>query len=169
VPTSNSYRLACSVFRLYLPPRSRRNSPTYETGGKKEGEYWHKFHMYGFRTKQKRARTHLRFTLDLIILFRFSVVTNVSSSSLNENIAGGSFNFRLRHNCRITSSTAKVGSMRARTVTPSFVVTWFVGTTAFPCFVPLWFGLGPLWTDEFASPGRGFDVAVAITDRIRRG
>ena len=58
--------------------------------------------------------------------------------------------------------------MRARTVTPSFVVTWFVGTTAFPCFVPLWWEVGPLWTDEFPSLGGGFEVAVAIAGEIRR-
>ena len=103
----------------------------------------------------------MRFALDLIILFRFRVVTNVSSSSLNENIAGGSFNFRLRHNCRMTSSTVKVGSMRARTVTPSFVVTWFVGTTAFPGFVPLWLGVEP----ELVPLTKGFGVVAAIFDR----
>lgn len=118
---------------------------------------------------EKKARTHLRFTLDLIILFKFSVVTSASPSSLSENIAGGSFSFRLRHNCRITSSTVRVGSIRARTVTPSFVVTWFVGTTVFPCFVPLWLEVGPFWKDEFTLVAEGFEVMAAIVDRMCRG
>lgn len=38
--------------------------------------------------------------------------------------------FKLRHSCLTTSSTVSVGSIRARTVIPSLVVTLFVGTNA---------------------------------------
>jgi hypothetical protein len=87
--------------------------------------------------------THFKFNLALIFFLRLSFVTKSSVSSLNANITGGSLIFRLRHNCLMTSSTVRVGSIRARTVMPSFVVTLFVGTSATdfdPCPLVAWRG-----------------------------
>lgn len=76
------------------------------------------------------ALTHLRLTLFLIFFLRLSLVTNSSVSSLRAKCDGGSLIFRLMHSCFTTSSTVRVGSMRVRTVSPSPVVTVFVGTNA---------------------------------------
>jgi hypothetical protein len=78
----------------------------------------------------KEIFTHLRFSFALIIFRRLSFVTNSSVSSLKANLAGGSLIFKLIHSCLTTSSTVRVGSMRALTVTPDLVVTLFVGTKA---------------------------------------
>ena len=55
--------------------------------------------------------------------------TSSSASSRSAYIAGGSFNLRLMHSCRTTSSTARLGSIRTRTVRPSLVVKLLVGTS----------------------------------------
>ena len=77
----------------------------------------------------KTEATHFKFTFVLIFFLRLSLVTKSSVSSLRANITGGSLILRLRHSCLTTSSTVSVGSIRARTVTPSLVVTLFVGTS----------------------------------------
>jgi hypothetical protein len=74
--------------------------------------------------------THLRVSFALIFFLRLSFVTKSPVSSLRAYRVGGSRIFRLIHNCRTTSSTVSVGSIRARTVTPSFVFTVLVGTRA---------------------------------------
>ena len=72
--------------------------------------------------------THFKFILALIFFRKLSFVTSSSFSSLSAYMAGGSFSFRLMHSCRITSSAARLGSIRVLTVMPSFVVTLLVGT-----------------------------------------
>lgn len=81
--------------------------------------------------------THLRLTLFLIFLLRLSLVTNSSVSSLKAKCIGRSLIFRLTHSCFTTSSTVRVGSIRVRTVTPSPVVTVFVGTNVVLGWAPL--------------------------------
>lgn len=86
---------------------------------------------------RKSAVTHLRLTLFLIFLLRLSLVTSSSVSSLSAKCDEGSLIFRLTHSCFTTSSTVRVGSIRVRTVSPSPVVTVFVGTNAALGWVPL--------------------------------
>lgn len=83
------------------------------------------------------AVTHLRLTLFLIFLLKLSLVTSSSVSSLRAKCEEGSFIFRLTHSCFTTSSTVRVGSIRVRTVSPSPVVTVFVGTNAALGWAPL--------------------------------
>ena len=78
----------------------------------------------------RSAVTYLRLTLFLIFLLRLSLVTSSSVSSLSAKCDEGSLIFRLTHSCFTTSSTVRVGSIRVRTVSPSPVVTVFVGTNA---------------------------------------
>ena len=78
----------------------------------------------------RSAATYLRLTLFLIFLLRLSLVTSSSVSSLSAKCDEGSLIFRLTHSCFTTSSTVRVGSIRVRTVSPSPVVTVFVGTNA---------------------------------------
>ena len=85
----------------------------------------------------KSAVTHLRLTLFLIFLLRLSLVTSSSVSSLSAKCDEGSLIFRLTHSCFTTSSTVRVGSIRVRTVSPSPVVTVFVGTNAVLGWAPL--------------------------------
>lgn len=49
------------------------------------------------------------------------------SRSLKAKLLEGSVTLRLTQSWRTTSSTVRVGSIRARTVVPSLVVTWLVG------------------------------------------
>lgn len=78
-------------------------------------------------------------------------MTNSSVSSLRAKFDGASLIFRLIHSCRTTSSTVSVGSMRARTVKPSLVVTLLVGTSA-PDFT--WVPLAAVDEGkEFLRPG----------------
>lgn len=95
----------------------------------------------------KGSRAHLRLTFILIFFRKLSFVTRSSVSSLSANMTGGSWILRLRHSCFTTSSTVRVGSMRARTVTPPLVVTVFVGTKAGLGLVLPWWGLWPLTGD----------------------
>ena len=74
--------------------------------------------------------TYFKLTLFLIFFLRLSLVTNSSVSSLKAKCDGGSLILRLTQSCFITSSTVRVGSILVRTVTPSAVVTMFVGTSA---------------------------------------
>lgn len=72
----------------------------------------------------------LRWTLFFIFFLRLSFVTSSSvSRSLSAKSVEGPVTLRLTQSWRTTSSTVRVGSMRARTVTPSLVVTLFVGTS----------------------------------------
>ena len=87
--------------------------------GKRKGCY--RYHNEGVRG------TYLRLTFALIFDLKLSLVTSSSPSSLNANTPGASLILRLIHSCRMTSSTASVGSIRTLTVRPSFVVTVFVG------------------------------------------
>src|ERR1700676_1867816 len=80
--------------------------------------------------------TYFRLNFVFIFFLKLSFVTKSSVSSLSAYIAGGSLIFKLRHSCLTTSSTVVFGSIRARTVTPSLVVTGFVGTRA-TVFEPL--------------------------------
>jgi hypothetical protein len=110
-------------------------------------------------------KTHFSFTLSLIFLLKLSSVTSSSFSSLNANITGGSWIFKFTHNCLITSSTANEGSIRARTVWPSFVVTVFVGTSTpgRPPPLPLLFPealLAFALEDGFTSPGVAVEAEV---------
>ena len=83
---------------------------------------------YHYHNKGIRVRgTYLRLTFALIFDLKLSLVTSSSPSSLNANTPGASLILRLIHSCRMTSSTASVGSIRTLTVRPSFVVTVFVG------------------------------------------
>src|ERR1700722_5174919 len=78
----------------------------------------------------RMGKTHLRVSLALIFFLRLSFVTSSPISSLRAYLAGGSRILRLMQSCLTTSSTVSVGSIRARTVTPSLVLTVLVGTKA---------------------------------------
>jgi hypothetical protein len=70
--------------------------------------------------------TYFNLAFDLIILLKFSFVTNSSSSSRSAKLEGGCFIWRFATSCFTTSATIRVGSILTLT-TPSLVVTLFVG------------------------------------------
>lgn len=74
--------------------------------------------------------TYFNLALDLIILLKFSFVTNSSSSSRSAKLEGGCFIWRFATSCFTTSATIRVGSILTLT-TPSLVVTLFVGISVF--------------------------------------